>query len=152
MNNERPNGKNSTEAIHTKLNSYAQMNESLKDRLYNSSHDESIQLTEYEKKLGIQDILGLDVAFKVYKLSSIAIDIIMYLHFNGGVFEGNFSELTVALGRKSGPKGHTPNIRTMCLKLQAQGILNIVYSEKLTKDNHARPVQFNLNPYWVRCL
>ena len=43
MNNARPNGKNSTEAIHTKLDSYAQMNEALKDRLYKSSHDESIQ-------------------------------------------------------------------------------------------------------------
>lgn len=152
MNNIRKNGKNSTETINDKLDSYVQMNETLKDRLYNSTRDESIQLTEYEKKLSVRDVFSLDIAFKFYKLSSIAVDIIMFLHFNGGIFEGNFSDLTVALGRKSGPKGHTPNIRTMCLKLQEQGILNITYSEKLTKDNHARPIQFDLNPYWVKNL
>jgi hypothetical protein len=149
MNNARPNGKNSTEAIHTKLDSYAQMNESLKDRLYKSSHDESIQLTEYEKNLRVQEVFSLDVAFKFYKLSSIAVDIIMYLHFNGGQFEGNYSDLTVALGRKSGPKGHTPNIRSMCLKLQEQGIIQITYNRQSIKGNPVRPTRIDLNPHWI---
>ena len=152
MNNARPTGRNSANDTNSKFDAYIQMNADFKEKLYNSSHDDNIELTDYEKHLSVSDVCSLDLAFKFYKLSTIAVDIIMFLHFNGGMFEGNFSDLTVALGRKSGPKGHTPNIRTMCLKLQEQGILNITYSERLTKDNHARPVRFDLNPYWTKNL
>lgn len=151
MNNARPTGRNSTDITNSKLDNYVQMNADFKEKLYCSSHDEDIQLTEYEKHLCVRDVFSLDLAFKFYKLSTIAVDIIMFLHFNGGMFEGNYSDLTVALGRKSGPKGHTPNIRTMCLQLQEQGILFITCNA-VTDGRTARPVRFDLNPYWTKNL
>jgi hypothetical protein len=151
MNNARPTGKNSTDITNSKLDNYVQMNADFKEKLYGSSHDEDIQLTDYEKHLCVRDVFSLDLAFKFYKLSTIAVDIIMFLHFNGGMFEGNYSDLTVALGRKSGPKGHTPNIRNMCLQLQEQGILFITCNA-VADGKTARPVRFDLNPYWTKNL
>ena len=151
MKNARPTGRNSANDTNSKLDAYVQMNADFKEKLYCSSHDYNIELTDYEKHLSVSDVFSLDLAFKFYKLSTIAVDIIMFLHFNGGLFEGNYSDLTVALGRKSGPKGHTPNIRTMCLQLQAQGILFITYTT-VTEGKSARPVRFDLNPYWTKNL
>lgn len=77
MTNKRPIGRNNTENVNDKLNHYTFLNEQLKKRVYFSPKKE---LTDYEKKLTVNEVRCIDFAFKMYTLSTIAVDIIMYLH------------------------------------------------------------------------
>ena len=144
MTNKRPIGRNNTENVNDKLNHYTFLNEQLKERVYFSPKKE---LTDYEKKLTVNEVRCIDFAFKMYTLSTIAVDIIMYLHTHGGIINGGYSDLTVALGRTTGPKGQVPNIRHMCLKLAATDIIYIDHAESKQKVNAIR-----LNPHWAMLI
>lgn len=126
---------------------YEQGHKDMKQRVYFTNPE---NLNDYERGVNYGDLRGIDLALRFYNLSSIAVDIIMYLHCNGGVFKGNYSEFTKALGRNSGANGHTPNIRNMCLKLEEQGILTIWRNENNAKSR--RPIQIDLNPKWTKLI
>ena len=126
---------------------YEQGHKDMKQRVYFTNPED---LNDYERGVNYGDLRGIDLALRFYNLSSIAVDIIMYLHCHRGTFKGNYSELTKALGRDSGANGHTPNIRNMCVKLEESGILIIWRSE--TSEKNRRPIQFDLNPKWTKLI
>ena len=129
------------------ISQYTQAHKDLKQRVYYTDPNE---LNSYERGVSYTDLRCIDFALKFYNLSSIAVDIIMYLHCHGGSFKGNYSEFTKAMGRLPGAKGHTPNIRNMCLKLEEQGIL-IIWRNENSEKNH-RPTQIDLNPEWTKLI
>lgn len=66
----------------------------------------------------------LNFALRFYKLSSIYVDILLFLHKEGGAFVGGYSALTAALGRPTKPKsGHVPNIRKSIISLEEKGMI-----------------------------
>lgn len=144
MTNNRPVGKNSAEKVNVMLSHYTFLNMQLKERVYFSPKKE---LTDYEKQLTVNEVRNIEFAFKFYTLSTIAVDIIMYLHTHGGIINGGYSDLTVALGRTTGPKGQVPNIRQMCLKLAASDIIYIDHAESKQKVKAIR-----LNPHWTMLI
>lgn len=139
MNNNRSTGKTKVNNLNKRFELYAEANAVLKEKLVKGE-----ELTTYEEAIQFKDLRCIEFAFKFYKLSSVAIDIIMFLHLNGGFFLGGYSDLTQALGRKTGPKGHAPNIRNMCNVLEEQGII-IIYRDK---KKHW-PIQIDLCSDWM---
>lgn len=125
------------------LNSYIEGNEKLKSVLYFADDKD---MTTYQQDIRNLDLRIINFGLKLYKLSSIAVDIIMYLHLNGGFIKGNYSDLTRALGRKGGNSGHVSAVRKMCKELEAKGILR-VWTEKTTT-----PIQIDLNSNWIELL
>lgn len=85
----------------------------------------------------------LDFALRFYKLSALWVDILVFLHRRNGVYCGNYSDLTVALGRNAGPNGHVTNIRKCCIELASRNILFIDFAE------NGRPIMFRLNGDWT---
>ena len=82
-----------------------------------------------------------EFAFVYNDLSKTITDIIKYLYYHSGEFHGGFSKLAVALGKKSGPNGDASNCRNSCLRLEAAGVISILWKKahtvdsiKLTKD------------------
>lgn len=88
----------------------------------------------------------IEFAMRVHKISAIWLDIIQHLHKNGGVFVGDYSDLTVALGRNPGPYGHASNIRKCVVELISKGIINVQF-----KKEH-RPEIIFLNPNWMSII
>ena len=88
----------------------------------------------------------LDFAIRMHKISAIWLDIIQYLHKSGGVFVGDYSDLTVALGRNPGPYGHASNIRKSVVELTSKGIISVQF-----KKGH-RPEIIFLNPNWMSII
>lgn len=139
----RSTGRGTSEILEAMLTTYAEANAELEAKLRNNAEE----ATEYERAIGIANLQKIDFAFRFYNLSSIAVDIIMLIHKCGGTFRGNYSELTRALGREDGAKGHTPNIRNMCLRLKEQGIITI-HCHKGAGGN-GRPEAISLSPNWM---
>lgn len=75
-----------------------------------------------------------EFAFVYNDLSKTITDIIKYLYYHDGEFHGGFSKLAVALGKKSGPNGGAPNCRNSCLRLEAAGVISIVWKKVHTVD------------------
>ncbi|MBR4881391.1 MAG: hypothetical protein IKU19_05620 [Clostridia bacterium] len=75
-----------------------------------------------------------EFAFVYSELSRIVTDIIKYLYYHDGEFKGGFSALSVALGKKSGPNGDASNCRNSCLRLEAAGVVSIVWKKVHTVD------------------
>ena len=142
MNNNRLSGNAKVEDIDTRLSDYITRNDELKSKV--ALTDEA---NDYEKAINYNDLRGISIGLKLYKLSSVALDIIMYLHLNRGFIQGGYSDLTRALGRKDGPNGHVPNITKMCRTLEEQGILII-----WRKENSDRPTEIDLNPNWINLI
>ena len=88
----------------------------------------------------------LSFALRLYKLSALWVEILAYLHRHNGVYIGNFSDFTVALGRNPGPKGDTPNIRKCCLELVLRNLITIDYA------GNGWPVLFKLNSDWMAMI
>ena len=113
------------------------------------SIDESTKLkidgykTAYSIAVSTNADTMIDFAMRVHKISAIWLDIIQYLHKNGGVFVGDYSDLTVALGRNPGPYGHASNIRKSVVELMSKGIITVQF-----KKEH-RPEIIFLNPNWM---
>lgn len=130
--------------LDTHIDNYIEENTNLREKLcYTTDKD---LLTSYEQAIWNMDLRPITFALKLYKLSSIAIDIILYLHLNGGFIVGGFSDLTRALGRTDGPKGQAPNISKVCHELEDKGILIIWLNEK------NRPEQIDLADNWMKLL
>lgn len=98
---------------------------------------------QYVDTVPINVDLMLGFATKFYKMSAIWVEIILYLHQNNGVYIGNYSDFTVALGRNPGPKGSVPNIRKCCIELMERSILSIEFTDS------GRPKLIKLNSDWM---
>jgi hypothetical protein len=127
-----------------KIKSYLNLNKQLKSKIY---FDDETNLTEYEAEMRSVDLRSIDLALRLYKLSTLAVDIIIYLHTHEGVFNGGYTDLTIALDRITGPKGQESNIRKMCLNLAENNIIYIDYVKGKHKVSAIR-----LNPKWTALI
>ena len=142
-NNRKLGGINET-SIEAKIENYLKGNDEVKSKVYYTDPEE---LSSYEREMQSIDLRSISVGLKMYKLSSLALDTIMYLHSHGGTIKGGYSDLTRALGRTDGNKGQVSNIRKMCITLEQQGILLVWH-----RDEHKSSIQIDLNPNWVNML
>lgn len=84
----------------------------------------------------------IQFAFAFYHLNKMTAEIVQFLYNQGMVFNGGFSKMTVALGRKNGPNGDASNVRNSCLRLEAAEAIHIEWEKRHT-------VQYiQLNPDW----
>ena len=98
---------------------------------------------QYMESLPAQADRQLNFALKLYKLSAIWVDILVYLHNHNGVYCGNYTDLTVALGRNPGPRGHSANIRKCCVELAQRDLIFIECGET------GYPKLIRLNEDWM---
>lgn len=144
MRNNRKVGGINENNVEAKIENYINGNRAVKTRVYFADTE---NLNSYEREMQSVDLRGIEIGLKMYKLSSLALDIIMYLHSHGGSISGGYSDLTRALGRTDGAKGQVSNIRKMCVTLEEQGILLVSH-----KDEHKYPTQIDLNPNWINLI
>lgn len=87
-----------------------------------------------------------EFAMAFHHIGTIGVQIIEYLNAHG-FLNGGYSDLTRAIGRKTGVNGDEPNIRKWCKALELAGVITIVYN-----DGKRTVKQIILNPYWMNAV